>query len=78
MLLNYPVITENIFYEKSKIREDNETQRLRKIYSSQLSSDGLIGYAAANDMGEIIMPLGEQFLRFILINSKESKEIFNK
>ena len=78
VLLSYPIVTENIFYEQNKIREDNEIQGLRKIYSSQLSSDGLIGFAAANDMGEVLMPLGEKFLRFILTNSKDGKELFNK
>lgn len=61
-------------YYYSEIKQDNETcldrtlknQEIKKIYSSQLSSDGLLGFSnRKHSSGFVILPLGEMFLEFI-------------
>ena len=56
----------NYYFKEGDNRNRGDIQELRKIYGSQLSGDGLVGFTNRRYGSEILLPLGEEFLSFIL------------
>lgn len=56
----------NYYFKEGDNSNRGDIQELRKIYGSQLSGDGLIGFTNRRYGSDILLPLGEEFLSFIL------------
>ena len=57
------------------IENSAEMRMLKSVYSSQLASDGLLGYCNDDKLrGQVILPLGMEFLDFISDKSEASHE----
>lgn len=66
-LKSYVSINDKSYYFKEGDNVNREdVKELRKIYGSQLSSDGLVGFTNRRYGSEILLPLGKEFLSFIL------------